>query len=176
MDDDTLFAWMESLDALTYYELLQVDPTATHDDLKRAYHEFAETFHPDGHPGRAADERAALDAIFKRGTEAYSVLSEPTLRARYDAALAHATGEEPAPRVHTVPPPAASRSSAPPPPRLSDGVTSPSARAFVRRAEELVEKGDLKQAKLQMVMATHLDPENELLRDYLRQIEEQMKK
>jgi hypothetical protein len=54
---------------------------------------------------------------------------------------------------------------------LEDSVRSPSARPFARRAEELIGKGDLRQAKLQLVMANHMDPDNEALETALRDLD-----
>ena len=48
---------------------------------------------------------------------------------------------------------------------------SPSVRPFARKAEELLRKGDLKQAKLQLVMANHMEPGNEALEAALRDLE-----
>ena len=180
MDDDALFGWLELLDNLDYYELLNVAPEASADDVKGAFHTFAATFHPDGHPGRADAERAALDAIFKRGTEAYMVLSDPMMRAEYDRKLVTAVSSAP-PRMQSVPPAGmgsaggGKRAQSQMPPKLEDKVRATSARPFARRAEELVEKGDYRQAKLQMVMANHMDPENDALESYLRDIEEHLK-
>jgi hypothetical protein len=50
-------------------------------------------------------------------------------------------------------------------------VRSPSARPFARRAEELLAKGDLRQAKLQLVMANHMDPGNATLEGAMRDLE-----
>jgi curved DNA-binding protein CbpA len=181
MDTGAIFGWIEILDNLDYYELLNVEPSATVDDVKRAFHTFATTFHPDGHPGRIATEREALDAIFKRGTEAYMVLSDPAMRSEYDRSLLTAVAAAP-PRMQTVPPASMTsamtggkRAQSQLPPKLEDKVRGTTARPFARRAEELVEKGDFRQAKLQMVMATHMDPENDALESYLRHIEDELK-
>lgn len=165
-----LFAWVEALDDLSYYELFGVDTVATSDEIHEAFHVFCDTFHPDGHADRDDAERRALSTIFKRGTEAYSVLSDPALRAEYDAQLAHPTSAQP-PRVSFSPlsrPPG--RSTGAPVP-LEESVRSPSARPFARRAEELVDKGELRQAKLQLVMANHMDPGNAALEQALRDVE-----
>jgi curved DNA-binding protein CbpA len=164
MDDDAVSRWLESLDRLDYYELLQVERTASADDVRSAFHAFAETFHPDGHVGASQAARAGLEQIFRRGTEAYWVLADPKLRAAYDAGMDGA-----APRIRM----AFSPSSVPPAPeRLEDRVHSPSARPFARRAEELVLAGDYKQAKLHIMLATSREPENDALRDYLAFIEQ----
>ena len=61
------------------YVILQVNRTASEDDIKRAFRKLARRFHPDINPGdRQAEER------FKRITEAYDVLSDPLKRQFYD--------------------------------------------------------------------------------------------
>jgi curved DNA-binding protein CbpA len=173
-ESENVFAWIEVLDELTYYELFGVPPNATIDDVHAAFHVFCDTFHPDRHVGRLPEERAAVATIFKRGTEAYDVLSDPALRSQYDAQLAVRPSPRP-PRMTFSPlsrPPSSRAASGV---SLEDRVRSPSARPFARRAEELVRKGDLRQAKLQLVMATHMDPGNEALEAALREIEGKLK-
>lgn len=168
--DDAVFAWLEVLDELTYYELFGVRADASADDVHAAFHVFCDTFHPDRHVTRDSDERAAVATIFKRGTEAFHVLSDPALRAQYDEQLV-ARSSVRSVRISFSPAsrPASTRSGAPR--SLEDAVRSPSARPFARRAEELVRAGDLRQAKLQLVLANHMDPENEALEAALKDVE-----
>ena len=63
-----------------YYALLGVSRDASSEDIKRAYRRLARQYHPDFNSGDAhAEER------FKEVTKAYSVLSDPEKRQRYDA-------------------------------------------------------------------------------------------
>jgi len=169
------FGWFQALDELTYYDLFRVAPDASADDVRAAFHLFCDTFHPDRHITRSDDEREAIGIVFRRGTEAYNVLSDPGLRAQYDEQIrARAAGSATSPAAMSVRLAPGSRaptagSTAPRP--LEDTVRSHSARPFARRAEELVAKGDLRQAKLQLVMANHMDPENEALEAALRDVE-----
>ena len=63
----------------TYYDALGVSPKATELEIKKAYRKLAITTHPDKNPG---DETA--HARFQAIGEAYQVLSNGDLRARYD--------------------------------------------------------------------------------------------
>ena len=164
-----IFSWLGLLDELTYYELFGVESDASADDVRAAFHSFCDVFHPDRHLTRTQEERDALSAIFKRSTEAYLVLSDESLRSQYDRNLAVRTTDRP-PRIsHSAR--AAPRKTQGAPAKLEDAVRSPSSRPFARRAEELMRAGDFRQAKLQLVMANHLDPENEAIETALRELE-----
>lgn len=63
-----------------FYALLDVAPTATDDEIRKQYYLLARKWHPDKCPG---DPEAKLR--FQKLGEAYQVLSNPALRARYDA-------------------------------------------------------------------------------------------
>lgn len=60
---------------MDYYAILGVAKTATPDEIKKAYRKLASQHHPD----KGGDK-----AMFQNVQEAYSVLSDPDKRARYD--------------------------------------------------------------------------------------------
>ncbi|MGH7271001.1 MAG: J domain-containing protein [Polyangiaceae bacterium] len=172
-------AWIEVIDELTYYEIFGVTPRADTDEVREAFHMFCDVFHPDRHFARPRGEREVLSAIFKRGTEAYLVLCDRALRERYDAQIGGAAAV--APRLSMSPHSPHSTASPSTSPfgtsvKLEDVVRSPSARPFARRADELMQKGDFKQAKLQLVMANFKDPLNEALAAALKDIESRIGK
>ena len=176
---DPIFQWLEVLDELTYYELFGITKDATADEVRDAFHAFCETFHPDLHVGRDPEEQQALGAIFKRGTEAYQALGDHELRARYDEQLAAARPvRSNPPRMSSLRSPLLpTRTSAPPGEAPYEQIVrSAAARPFARRAWELVAKGDLRQAKLQLVMANHLDAGNEELEAALKELEQRLSK
>src|SRR5690606_27877712 len=78
----------DPLDALDYYSLLQVAPDATADAIRAAFHQFALRYHPDSYTMASAEDRARVNRSYRRGGEAYRVLSNSTWRAAYDAGLA----------------------------------------------------------------------------------------
>ena len=169
MDVESLQQWLSVLDSLSYYDLFRVPTTATADELRYAFYSFADTFHPDGHTWRSQWEREVIGRIFRRGTEAYRVLSEPELRARYDHALGAGIVRSEQIVVEST------HDKPKGPQRLIDKVKSPGARPFVLRAEELLKQGDPKQAKIQLTMALHMDAKNPALEEFKLQIDEAIK-
>jgi len=157
-DRERLQAWVDVIDDSSYYELLGVLELADAAAIQAAFHEFALAFHPDGHEEGTPAERAAARHVFRRGAEAYRVLSDPELRAKYDLALASGhlrlIGGEPAHRVSTT---ATLRS-------LEDLCKSPAAKLLARRADEHINLGKLAEARrlLQDAMAMEEDKSPEL--------------
>ena len=96
----------------TYYEMLDVVPTASMDEIKRAFRREIAKYHPDKvqHLGKEFQEIAAIKAA--ELTQSYKTLTDETLRAEYDAQLE--SGEPTA--VYHAPPPAAPSPEAPPRP------------------------------------------------------------
>jgi len=74
-----MFAKENKLSKRNYYEVLGVGRKSTGQELRSAYRKLALQYHPDRNPDdHAAEER------FKEVNEAYSVLSNPESRLRYD--------------------------------------------------------------------------------------------
>jgi curved DNA-binding protein CbpA len=196
--DQSIAAWLAVLDKVSHYELLGVQPGAGADALRRAYQGFAANFHPDAHAHRTPEERTSVNTIFKRGTEAYRVLADPQLCAKYEQ---QRTGKTVAPgasgraaplppgSIVPSPPSATSMGGAPggasltktdaPKPgaksnvtgRLEDFVREPRARPYAQQAEQLAKKGEHGKAKLQLKLAMNFDPKNEALEAYLKELD-----
>ena len=83
---------------VTHYELLGVEPTASHQEIKLAYHRKARRYHPDATP--AADTAAAEAARRKmiRINAAWAALSDPARRRAYDAEIGVHGTRRPPPR------------------------------------------------------------------------------
>ena len=64
--------------ARDHYDALGVSRTASTEEIQRAYRKLARQYHPDVNRDPGAEER------FKEVSEAYSVLSDPDTRRRYD--------------------------------------------------------------------------------------------
>lgn len=61
------------------YSLLEIDRTASAEEIKKSYRKLAMKYHPDKNPG---DKKA--EETFKELTSAYEILSDPTKRQNYD--------------------------------------------------------------------------------------------
>ncbi|XP_063101679.1 dnaJ homolog subfamily B member 2 isoform X1 [Cavia porcellus] len=64
----------------SYYEILDVPPSASADDIKKAYRKKALQWHPDKNP----DNKEFAEKKFKEVAEAYEVLSDKHKREIYD--------------------------------------------------------------------------------------------
>lgn len=174
------------LDEYDYYTLLGVEPTASDEELRRAFKKFALKYHPDRFAGGPEEKIERATAIYRRGSEAIEVLSDPKQRKAYDAGLAR--GElrltsDPGARRENVrasrpktEPGSARRSArgarAPKPP---DTIQSPSARAFYAKAIELARAGDTRAAWRAVQSALEQEPGSPILEEALRRIERQMR-
>ena len=59
-----------------YYKILGVDKNASKSEIKKAFHKLAHKYHP--------DKKGGDEAMFKKASEAYSVLSDEKKKAEYD--------------------------------------------------------------------------------------------
>jgi len=147
----------------TFYQLLSVEPTATAEEIKRAFRTEIARYHPDKvqHLGKEFQDMAAGRAAAL--TEAYRTLTNPELRSAYDRLHG-------APRAAPPPPEPASQPGArsrfvPPHPTHSGPSSEPasSARFATERAtsDEFVRKATLE--RLRIVLMTEYDEISESL-------------
>ncbi|KAH8930427.1 DnaJ-domain-containing protein [Atractiella rhizophila] len=86
--------WQKLIDAKDHYELFGVKRNASVDEIRKAYKSLALATHPDKH---SASEQGCANLAFQLLTTAYTTLSDPSLRKKYDASLI------PPPAVATIP-------------------------------------------------------------------------
>jgi DnaJ-class molecular chaperone len=158
----------DPLEQLDYYSLLQLEQDAPADEVRRAFHAFAARYHPDKFLRSGAEqvhvERAAQ--IYRRGAEAYKVLTDVRRRKAYDAQLAEGKLRFDA-------------NQEPPPPAVATGawpirVKNPMARPFATKAEQAFKASDWGNAKVNLKMALSKDQGNTQVAALLAEVEQRM--
>jgi curved DNA-binding protein CbpA len=158
----------DPLEKLDYYTLLQVAEDASSDEVRQAFHRFAAKYHPDRFAGAGA-EQAKVDRanqIYRRGAEAYRVLTDYARRKLYDGGLAQGRlrfdprGELPAEPVSLH--------------KWPIKVKNPIARPFATKAEQLYRAGDWGNAKTNLKLALSKDKGNAQLEALLADVEQKL--
>ncbi len=163
---ESLQAWLTAVGDHSYYDILELHGRATSADIKKAFHDFAVACHPDQYVDRDPASLAAAGEVFKRGVEAYQVLSRPATRAKYDANLAkgklrYVEGEQ-------------EQKKAPAMRTLEQIAKTPRAKQFAVKADRLISVGRLDEARVALVTALQDDYDNDELKDRLAVLYEAM--
>ena len=148
-----------------FYELLSVEPTATGEQIKRAFRTEIARYHPDKvqHLGKELQEMAASRAAAL--TEAYRTLMNADLRAEYDR-VHGAVVAAPAPvstgQGRPSSPPAPAVPQEPQPPKSTDPGFTPAARfaSEHRDRDDFVRKATL--GRFRMALAAEMGDVEEL--------------
>jgi curved DNA-binding protein CbpA len=164
----------EHLDLLDYYTLLGIEQSASPRDIKDAFRRFARKYHPDRFAGAPEDKVARASQIYRRGSEAYQILTDPIARRAYDRALnvgkLRLSADE-RERAEAEERGSAGRAPANKPPPIR----SPQAVAFYNKAADAARSGRWRDAWRAMKSAIEEEPENSLLKARLAQIEAKLR-
>ena len=165
----TFLAWAESLGTMTYYEILRVADDAPLSEIQEAFHNLSLRCHPDRFVDDGPEVAAAAAAVFKRAVEAYNVLRRPAFRQRYDAELRKAASQ---PQLEQEPVRFDERKVEVKQHHVQRTLfmiaQDPKAKQYAAKADELLAKGDLEKARIQLINATQNDPNNEELKERLQ--------
>ncbi len=76
----------QSIDSMDYFQILKIEQTATVGEIRQAYYMVSRGFHPDKFYQLDNTElKDNVHKIYKRVTEAYTVLKDDEARAKYTA-------------------------------------------------------------------------------------------
>jgi curved DNA-binding protein CbpA len=151
-------AWVQTVHRKNYYEILRVKLESTDSEIKAAFHAFALRFHPDRLVDDGPEVATLAAEIFKRGVEAYNILTRPEHRKRYDEGLRKG-------RIRLDP---TSRPSSPPPPKirtLEMIAKTPGGKKFAAKADRLIAIGKLEDARVALTSAFQCEPMNDELEE-----------
>jgi curved DNA-binding protein CbpA len=158
---EQLRSWIEVAQRKNYYEILRLKPGVTDADVKAAFHTFALRFHPDQLVDEGPEVMAAASELFKRGVEAYQILSKKELRDRYDGELRKGRLRMDQDKKESAPPP-------PPMRTLEMIATTPAGKRHAARADRLLSIGKLEEARVALTSAYQQEPHNNELNERIQ--------
>ena len=140
----------QTLDSMSYYQLLDVELTAPRETIEQAYYRRARNIHPDRHTYETDPRRKhALVRLYARFGEAFRVLRDPVLRSAYGAELA--AGRT---RLSKDAEQASRLQSTTPDPR------TPHAAKLLQTANKLIAAGNIAGGRAQLRLATQFEPDS----------------
>jgi len=153
------------VDTLDYFELLHVDKQAAPSQIKKAFYRWSRIYHPDRFfhiPEGPA--RTAIGHIYKRVTEAYSVLKDGPKRAKY---LTDVTGPNRAQRLRYTEATEAELKAEAKKAQEEEIGTNPKARGFYTQAVKDFDRGDFSSAERNLKMAITYESGNQRYKEKL---------
>ncbi len=161
---------MSDLERLDYYTLLGVKDSASLAEVKKAFKRFARRFHPDRFAGADASKVDKATSIYRRGSEAYQVLTDSDARRAYDEVLRDG--------VLRLDPEVRDRATAPkaePPPKKGPPIHSTHALALYKHAVATAKRGDWREAWKLLRQALAEEPHNDFLAQSLAKVERRLR-
>lgn len=159
-ESSTFLAWAESLEQMSYYEILRVADDASLPEIQQAFHELSLRCHPDRFVDEGPEVAAAAAAVFKRAAEAYNVLRKPATRTRYDASLKKGEVKLDEQRVEQTPKHEQRT--------LFMIARGTRAKKHAARADQLLSAGRLDEARVALISAVQDEPGNAELSERLQ--------
>lgn len=161
------------------YMILEIAASAGLDVAQEAFHKIARLAHPDLHrTALNADELELVTTAYARAAAAYHAIRSQRVPTTRVPAMSE---QRPAAGAPTIPIPSSPISGKAVP--VPDGpVINPAhamtakALLYYRKAELALRRGELTGALLQLKMAIATDPQSQLLRSALAQVETEVKK
>jgi len=157
----------EHVGAENYYQVLGVPDGAPHHLLVRAFDQLSLRYHPDRYNQYRAERWGAaifdeVNALYKIQTEAYSVLTDRQLRARYEKALER--GEVRLSKDETAARPTG-------PKALTDLATNSQSKKFLKLAQTDISTQNWSGALQNLKFALSMDASNEGIQAKIAEIE-----
>ncbi len=158
------------LDDLDYYTLIGVDDRATLAEIKSAFRKFGRRYHPDRFAGQPPEKVEKAAQIYRRGSEAYVVLTDERTRKAYDAALRQGKL-----RLSLEEQSAATRDVAAAPKKKKQPIKSPQALAYFKQGIEAAHDGDYRTCWRFLKMALDAEPGNEFIAKRFYQVDRRLR-
>ena len=159
---ERVMALAETLDAMTYHQLLDVEVDAPREVIEEVYYRRARNLHPDRHAYETDPRRQqALVRLYARFGEAFRVLRDPVTRAAYDVELA--AGRT---RLSAEAEQASRLGSAEPDPK------TPHAAKLLEKARALLAEGNVAGGRAQLHLAAQFEPQSAAIKQAMLECDE----
>lgn len=157
------------LNAQSYFQILQVGPSSSAADIKRAFYRESRIYHPDRFFHLADTQaKAAINDIYKRITEAYYVLRDDGKRKKYLADLASPDG---AAKLRFTEVSEAEHKAEAKKALVEELGTNPKARQFFKSALADIERQDWGAAERNLKTGLTYEPGNQRFREKLTEVQ-----
>ena len=154
------------IDELDYYQILKIAPDATPQEIKANYFRESREYHPDKFYNEPPDTNRKVTMIFKRITEAFKILNDPETRVEYDKSLKGPNRAENLRYVHGVMGET----------KREDEGQPPMGRKYYQMGKIALNNMDYKGAKINFQLAAKMEPNNELFKQRLAEVEAILKR
>ncbi|MDF1566153.1 MAG: DnaJ domain-containing protein [Deltaproteobacteria bacterium] len=159
----------QSIDGMDYYQILKIAQGATGGEIKRAYYQESRAFHPDKFYHLPDDDlKLNVHKIYKRITEAYTILRDAEARAKYTADI---NGPERASKLRYTEASEAELKKA----KEEETGKTPQARQCYREATLAMQQKRWQHAERQLNMALMYEPGNTLFKEKLEEVRKNLK-
>jgi DnaJ-class molecular chaperone len=155
------------VDELDYYQLLEIPRDAAASAVKRAYYTVTRRLHPDANRALPESDRATLESVARRVSEAYQVLRDGRRRKSYDAQLASGLGG----RIQL----AAAEAQAEKEAIEHHMGRTQNGRRFFNLARGDIDRGDLASAQRNLRTALTYEPDNAYFKKKLEEVNAALK-
>ncbi|MBC8029998.1 MAG: DnaJ domain-containing protein [Pyrinomonadaceae bacterium] len=164
--EDSLGDFLERLRAATsFYEVIDVAPTAGTNEIKEAYYALARRYHPDRfHLKSGTRLHEQISSAFARITQAYETLIDVKARSTYDATLERSRKfAETAPKSEKARPTSVEADALEVDPTQS---TSEQAERYFREGFSSLQQGQISAAITHLAAASRMNPQEARFRAY----------
>jgi len=162
---------VQALDGLDYFQILKIEQTATLSEIKKAYYQESRAFHPDKyfHLSDEGEVKENVHRIYKRITEAYTVLREAEAKAKY---LVDINGPDRSTKLRYNEESEAELKKA----KEEETGKTPQARQCYREAMLAISQKRWEQAERQLNTAIMYESDNALFKEKLEEVRKNIKK
>lgn len=160
-----------ALEDLDYYTLLGVADSADARELKSAFRRFARRYHPDRFAGAPEEKVERATAIYRRGSEAFSVLTDERTRLVYDESLAGGKLRLTAEDLDRATKPEVVEPKKPELP-----ISSPQAISYYKEGIAAAHVGEWQRSWRLLRLAHELEPDNTFISDRYYRVEKRLRR